>query len=103
MLETNDVHDLEETVIKAASCSVAGEGIKACSRCNYSEPCVYEQLAHTYVNGTSYPGYCTIEGSQQQICTVCGTERWLKTAKTNTHQWIDTGLYSPDICVLCYQ
>ena len=53
-------HDLGEwTVSKKASCTEAGEKVRKCSRCDYSETEVIAALGHDYIDG---------------ICTRCGQE-----------------------------
>ena len=41
-------HGLQETVIKAATCTKDGEGIFTCQYCGYEEKCIYEKLRHQY-------------------------------------------------------
>ena len=101
VLQTNDVHDLQETVITPASCASAGEGEKTCTRCDYSEHCTYEPLEHTY-GGWLYvfAATCTKEGMKQQICSQCGKERTETVPKTD-HHWSANGPGS-EICLFCF-
>lgn len=101
ILETNDVHDLKNTVIRAATCADPGEGVNTCMRCDYSESCTYELLAHDYKKGMSLPATCANEGQQQHVCDTCGAEKWTTTPKSTEHVWRDGGLYWPDFCAVC--
>ena len=46
ILPTDDTHDLVERVVREATCTREGEGIRECSHCDYSESCTYERAAH---------------------------------------------------------
>lgn len=98
ILETNDVHDLKEEVLQAATCSAEGQGLLSCTRCDYTENRTYEKLAHNYHNGITTPACCIYEGTQQQICAACGAERWLSTG-LGEHVWSENplGVY----CIFC--
>lgn len=102
LLETNGVHDMQETVLRAATCAAAGEGVNTCSRCGHSESCAYAQLPHSYKEGTTIPSTCITKGSKQKVCTGCGHEKWEELPlDTETHQWRYMGFYWPEQCALC--
>jgi hypothetical protein len=42
ILPPDDSHDLVERLVKEATCSTVGEGIRECTRCDYSETCTYD-------------------------------------------------------------
>ena len=88
VLETNDVHDLKETVLQAATCSAEGQGLLTCTRCDHTEECTYEKLAHNYYNGMTFYGTCAISGYQQRICANCSAEQWVETGTTDDHSWV---------------
>lgn len=102
ILQTNDLHDLVETVVTPATCESQGEGVLSCTRCAYTEHCTYEKLAHDWLDGQIRLSTCAKLGAKQQTCTLCGKERWVDIPKTNDHVWMDWGLYSPDKCVYCH-
>ena len=86
ILPVNDVHDLQETVVKAATCREPGEGTLACSRCDYWESCTYEQLAHNYVLDTVLPSTCNFPGCETHICVDCGSAYTTYYSLAN-HNW----------------
>ena len=73
ILPVNHDHDLHDTVIKEATCSEPGEGIRKCSRCDYSEPCTYEKLPHVY-DVKVEEATCRTFGWEMGTCVVCGDE-----------------------------
>lgn len=101
LLPTNELHDLTETEVRPATCTQEGEGLLSCSRCDHTESCTYEQLKHSWKNGTTHPATCATKGSQQQICTECGAERWLDIPKNDDHSWEYMGFYWPEQCGRC--
>ena len=72
ILETNDVHDLTETVVQEATCTKDGEGLIACSRCDYSESCAYEKLGHKLKTRITKKPTCSRFGYSKTSCTECG-------------------------------
>ncbi|WP_448915410.1 leucine-rich repeat domain-containing protein, partial [Eubacterium ramulus] len=65
-------HDFEEwTVIKEASCTEAGEKVRKCLRCDYSESQEIESTGHVYEAVVTDPT-CTENGYTTFICKVCG-------------------------------
>ena len=95
VLETNDVHDLEETVVKEPTCTETGEGVMTCSRCDYSELCAYEQLEHPYEIVEIYRLSC-IESVMRQVCTECGDEK-KSVLYMNNHSYVNNG----STCEIC--
>ena len=100
-LETNDVHDMKNTVLRAATCSDPGEGVNTCTRCDYSESCTYEMLEHTYKKGFTLLATCRSEGQQEYLCSACGAKKYETLPKTDDHQWMSMGAYFPEQCSLC--
>ncbi len=100
-LETNDVHDMQNNVIREATCTVSGEGISQCTRCDYSEKHTYEALGHHYVEGMTLPATCSTDGKKEFLCSNCGAAKYETLPKTDEHKWKDMGLYWPDRCVYC--
>ncbi|WP_448915237.1 leucine-rich repeat protein, partial [Eubacterium ramulus] len=65
-------HDLGEwTVSKEASCTEAGEKVRKCSRCDYSETEEIEATGHAYEAVMTAPT-CTEKGYTTYTCKVCG-------------------------------
>ncbi len=101
VLETNDMHDMRETVLLAATCAAPGEGVRKCTRCEHSEVCTYGQLEHNFKTGIIIHGTCIAEGKTQQICTECGTKTWIKTPKLTTHKWLILSSLGEKRCDIC--
>ena len=72
ILQPNDVHDMHETVLRAASCTEPGEGVHTCSRCGQEEGCTYEATGHHFVLAESYAATCNSYGYNHYCCTICG-------------------------------
>ena len=87
VLQTNDNHDLQEKVLKEATCTHPGEGTRTCSRCGYSESCSYGQLDHSYVKTNSQEGTCSTNGWYTLVCTGCGDTYTVNTGK-GSHKWV---------------
>lgn len=101
-LEPNDVHDLQERVLRESTCTNAGSGIKACSRCNYTETCTYELREHDYKQGVTIPGCCIVSEMVQHTCTVCGFEDWLPNGVYSDHAWWTISLDGERRCFVCF-
>ncbi len=101
VLETNGVHDLQETVAQAPTCTAPGEGVKKCSRCDYSETCAYAQLEHTFQDGMLLPSTCVKQGQKQRVCTGCRAETWETLPLSDAHHWIEGGYHIPTHCMYC--
>jgi beta-lactamase regulating signal transducer with metallopeptidase domain len=86
ILPVNDVHGLQETVLKEASCHQIGEGKITCSRCDYSESCTYAQTPHNYLIESSQSSTCNRPGWTLFICVDCGSQSMLQYGVTN-HSW----------------
>ena len=64
ILPPNDTHDLVERVVRESTCTTEGEGIRECTRCDYSESCTYERTGHQL--------YQVTEGRNVLVkCKVC--------------------------------
>lgn len=98
-LAVNDVHDMKNEVIRAATCSDPGEGTNTCNRCGIQESCTYELLAHNYELGMDLKGTCRSEGTQEWKCSHCGDTYWKTTPKTEDHRWMDMGFTVQ--CIIC--
>lgn len=102
ILEPNDVHDFQETVVRASTCAQAGEGLKTCSRCGHSETCTYETLPHNYVAGQYLAPTCFKVGLEQEVCTDCGAEAWYEVPLDETnHHYTVTNMYGDVTCPFC--
>ncbi|MBQ6840123.1 MAG: hypothetical protein IJO45_05480 [Oscillospiraceae bacterium] len=99
VLQTNNVHDLQETVLKAATCASAGEGAYICSRCGYSESCSYAQLPHNYVKQSGVEATCMSPGFDIMVCTGCGAS-YQVTIGQKAHNLVDYGS-GYRICTYC--
>ena len=101
-LPINDVHDLENTQLKAPTCTDAGEGINTCKRCDYQESCAYELLPHDFKDGVTSPGNCVHPQKTQQICRSCGLYEWAVTGPTTgKHTWTLDFHGSGSYCMWC--
>ncbi len=101
ILETNGVHQLEKTVLQAATCTAPGEGIITCTRCDFTQSCTYPQLPHNYQAGPYRPSSCSSNGTQEMTCIDCGHRYWRVFPRTDDHQWVDGVFYYNEYCQLC--
>ncbi len=101
ILESNDVHDLKETVLRASTCTEPGGGVRNCTRCSYSETCNYESLGHTYELGYVTTASCTVPEYTQHTCTICGYEQWIPNSVYAEHSYVDLGIYGNRECRNC--
>ena len=85
-LPTNDDHDLQETIVKESTCTEKGEGIKKCTRCDYSESVSYEAAGHHYRLTNTTGGGCWIEGFEYWRCENC-IDFYMKSTGTRGHLW----------------
>ncbi len=81
----NQDHDLHETVVTEATCVKPGEGILACSRCDYEEHCTYEPHGHNF-----FPMSCISNGRQVQKCATCGAVYLKFDNLIDTHNWVSS-------------
>lgn len=87
ILETNDVHDMAQTVTKEATCTAEGEAVNTCTRCGHRETSVIPQLKHTYkVISETVRIICTDQGERVLQCTACGHEK-KETEPAEKHTW----------------
>lgn len=87
---TNHDHDLHESVVVAATCANPGEGVLACSRCDYTESLTYERLPHNYVVTYTEPGNCRRDGNHFMVCTNCDSMHVVSFPDTKEHEWVTT-------------
>lgn len=87
-LAVNDVHDMKNEVIRAATCSDPGEGINTCNRCGIQESCTYELLDHRYAEGLVWNKECGKDYMQTVTCIDCGYAYTTTVANRFTeHNW----------------
>lgn len=102
IFDTNDVHDMKQTVLRAATCSEDGEAVETCSRCGLSNNCVLQRHGHTYSIVSEGKPLCTLPAIRIKRCAVCATEVWEEIPPDpDNHAWMDMGLYWPDQCRNC--
>lgn len=75
VLPVNGVHDMEETVLRAVTCTEDGEGAKTCTRCGYSESISYEATGHKYGMGIFEITDCEEDSIIRYECSTCGHEK----------------------------
>lgn len=102
-LETNGVHDLQDEIIRAATCTDGGEGAKKCTRCDYVENCTYEPLGHSFQETGSFPSTCATHGLRIFRCSNCAMEYSEQLPLTDDHKWTSPGFNWPDYCSLCWK
>lgn len=90
VLQTNDDHDLQETVVKKATCASDGEGAYVCSRCDYTESFALERLPHNYVRQDGVQATCMQPGFYMMVCTGCDSAYQVEIPQKD-HSWRDTG------------
>lgn len=100
VIAPNQDHDLQETVVTAATCVKSGQGILTCSRCDHTESCTYDPHGHDYVYGAAHPGNCTFYGTQEIVCTSCGDKYFEELPVTGSHTWVASG-NGPTRCIYC--
>lgn len=99
-VETNEDHDLLETVIVEASCATAGKGVFTCSRCDYREYCTYEKHEHRYMEDYVRPGNCMNTGLMVLTCADCDNERHVILPESGEHSW-NSSSNGPTRCFFC--
>lgn len=97
-LPTDDVHDLEETVVRAATCTEPGEGVSQCTRCDYSESCIYPMLWHNYEEKLIEEGTCKKSEVYEGTCTRCG-HSYTSYGFTGWHKMVEYSNYNQ--CEYC--
>ena len=98
ILPTNNVHDLVETVIREATCTVEGEGILQCTRCDYSESCSYPALGHNFEEELIEDGVCGKHDVFEGTCTRCGSS-YTRTGSIGMHKMVERSTYNE--CEYC--
>ena len=97
----NHDHELHETLVVEASCTHSGEGVIACSRCDYEKPCTYGPLGHQYEYGPVLPGTCVRQNRIRMTCTACG-EQWFELYPGyGDHHWLYLGGRYGWYCLFC--
>lgn len=86
VLPVNHNHDLQETVLREATCEEPGEGVLNCSRCGYSESVDYERLPHNYMVVASGEATCRSFGYTMRECVDCGGQHYEQTGLVG-HNW----------------
>ena len=87
ILPANDVHDLQETVVKASTCTEKGEGIRQCTRCDYQETLEYELLEHSYYTLRTWQSDCLSDREMIQVCSVCQKTHTIRIPAKGEHTW----------------
>lgn len=103
ILPVNTEHDLSEQVLREATCTQEGEGLRTCSRCDYRESCSYEKLGHQYESRVEEEPHCCNIGYKRTWCTVCHYSFTTNLPRNNKHAWVNipnTNLYR---CKRCYE
>jgi beta-lactamase regulating signal transducer with metallopeptidase domain len=100
-IATNHDHELHETLVVEASCAHHGEGIIACSRCDYEKPCTYAQLAHTYTEKQRFPSTCIYTGVLVLVCTECDVEYNHILPESSEHTWWEDPITKIIRCAYC--
>lgn len=97
----NDVHDMKTTVIKAATCTDAGEADNTCTLCGHTEKLTLDKLGHSYTTKMELSETCSSKGTKQLVCDHCGKEQWYETTTNpDEHCWMFLGPYSQ--CSWCF-
>lgn len=102
ILDTNDVHDIKQTVTRKATCNAEGAAVNTCTRCAYSETCTIPQLTHTYkLISETVRLTCEDQGETVKRCTVCGHEKQ-EIESAEEHTWyVDS--FGNKICLKCLE
>ena len=100
-IPTNDVHDLVNQVIQAATCTTPGTGEDVCTRCGYSQSCEYAVTDHDYGSGVvTREATCAQAGERLFTCSMCA-QTLTESISALPHQWEDAGCYRPRMCEVC--
>ena len=91
VLATNDVHDLHETVVREATCTAEGEGVRECSRCDYSETCVYEKTPHAFRQSYFREATCMFVSMTEYRCVNCNEFYGELGQYRGDHKWVSNG------------
>ena len=82
----------EAEVVKAATCTEAGETKKVCTICGYESKTTVSALGHDYVEKTDDPkakaATCSAEGLKVEICSRCQDRKETTLAKT-AHDYVE--------------
>ena len=90
VIPTNDVHDLHEHMLREPTCSLEGEGVYACSRCDYQQSITYAKTAHRYYETRRDEPDCTYTRYVYYACRDCDATTFSELQNTG-HIWVSTG------------
>lgn len=99
VLDVTQEHVLVEEVLREATCSTFGEGIRKCQLCGYTETVGYPMEAHHYKEVGWSPATCTDTGTITSLCTQCGHTHREFTPRRTEHHWISVG--TGMFCLYC--
>ena len=95
VLETDIIHDMQETVLKEATCLEEGEGFWTCSRCGFTEEGTYEKLEHNYQELHVAPATCMFPEGHMIGCTAgCGQYYYEWKGPRAEHDWEVVVMYN---------
>lgn len=90
---TPDIHDLQETVVKAPACGTPGVGNTTCSRCGYLHAYEIAALEHQYELTEKIKANCLHVGQEVYTCKFCGLKEVKELPKTDH--------YGGAFCLVC--
>ena len=64
-------HSYTSTVLKAATCTVGGTTVKACSKCGLVNETAVAATGHSYGAWVTKNATCTVDGSRSRTCSNC--------------------------------
>lgn len=99
VIPTNDVHDLHESVLREPTCSLEGEGVYTCSRCDYQQSITYAKTAHRYYETRRDEPDCTFVTYVYYACKDCDAITFSE-QKSVGHVWEPYG-YGYKVCKYC--
>lgn len=97
--EPCDVHNFNNEVVKAATCTEPGIRRFTCTQCNYSYENEIPQIAHNCNFSTIKESTCTKNGQEKIVCSVCGLEE-IKTIPAG-HKWVSATCKKAKYCSVC--
>lgn len=84
----NNVHDLQSTVTKAATCTAEGEALHTCSRCDHTEVSAIPKSEHRYVREDIKMATCSQEGKSRHKCADCADEYYVTSPPNGMHFYV---------------
>lgn len=97
-VETTGKHTLQESVIKAATCTADGEKQIFCTVCDYNVREKIPALGHDWGVGATKAATCLQDGYEEKICKRCGTEGERKTIPATGHNWVSEVVLKKPTC-----